>query len=82
MEEQIKLDSLKDVLVELQELQLMYYGECYICIDTYDTGSIDVYIGSPYDELFEFSAIDDNNAWKSTYQKLLEYLKQINNKKY
>ena len=77
MEEQIKLDSLKDVLVELQELQLEYYGECYICVDTYDSGSIDVYIGSSYEKLFEFSAVDDSSTWKSTYQELLEDLKRV-----
>ena len=80
MEEQIKSDSLKDVLAELQKLQLEYYGKCYICVGTHESGGIDVYIGTiPYDGSFGFSDIDDSSVWKSTYQKLLEYLKQTNN---
>lgn len=66
-----KFKSLQSVLILLQ-----YYGKFAFHIDTYKSGSIDVYIPIPYDDgLFEFSSVDDCDVWETTYQELLEYLK-------
>lgn len=75
-----KFKSLKSVLILLQQLQTKYYNQLAIHIDTYKSGSIDVYIGIISDDgLFEFSAVDDSSAWKSTYQELLDFLKTHTN---
>ena len=77
-----KFKSLKDVLILLQQLQAKYYGKCAIHIDTYWSGSNDVFIikDEPCDDgLFEFSAVDDSSAWETTYQELLDFLKTHTN---
>lgn len=73
-----KFQSLQSVLILLQQLQAKYYGKCAFHIDTYESGSIDVYIPIPYDDgLFEFSSVDDFTTWKDTYRDLLECLKLL-----
>ena len=73
-----KFKSQKSVLILLQQLQTKYYNKCAFHIDTYESGSIDVYIVIPYDDgLFEFSEVDDCNVWKATYKELLSFLKRL-----
>ena len=73
-----KFTSLKSVLTLLQKLQTKYYGKCVFFLDQYISGDVDVFIkiGS-YSKLVFFRSADDCNVWKTTYQELLEYLKQL-----
>ena len=77
MEEQIKLESLKDVLVELQKLQLKYFGKCAFHINTFRK-NIEVLIPEIYDcGFFNFSVFDNCVAWRVVYERILEYLKRV-----
>ena len=67
-----KFKSLKSVFILLQQLQAKYYDIYAMHVDTYSSGSIDVYV---LHELFEFSSVDDSSVWKATYQELLKLFK-------
>ena len=79
MEERIKLDSLKDVLVELQKLQLEYHGKYVFGIRQYNNDTIKVWLDNMdeyYDWLFSKYHKEE---WEETYNRVLYFLNKINN---
>ena len=77
-----KFSSQKSVLILLQQLQVKYFGKYAIEIMAYTTDSITVYIftnSSKYG-IFEFASYNDE-PWDSMYQRVLDYLNEIENEK-
>ena len=73
----IKLESLKDVLVELQKLQLEYHGKYVFGIRRYDDDTIKVWLDNmnEYCEWFKFSKYH-KEEWEGTYNRILDFLKK------
>ena len=76
MEEQIKLDSLKDVLVELQKLQLEYHGKYIFGITQYNDDTIKVWLDN-MDEYYDW--ISKNYSFsKITIEECQKCLQKFN----